>query len=100
MTQTAVPGKHRNQTLIAKSVLFRSHPSISMKSQMQSWRRTSQAGLRVLNDVWREALEAVYRQLRGRNVADGERWMAETLTQALQTNEPAGDRLPLEGVDA
>ncbi len=62
--------------------------------------KDSQAGLRVLNEVWREALEAVYRQLRGRNVADGERWMAEALKQALRKNEPAKDRLPLKGVDA
>ena len=60
----------------------------------------SGAGLRVLSDVWRESLEAVYRQLRGRNIADGERWMAESLTKALRANEPARDRLPLEGIDA
>ena len=57
--------------------------------------KDSQAGLHILSDVWREALEAVYRQLRGRNVADGERWMAETLTQALRKNMPAENRLPL-----
>ncbi len=49
--------------------------------------------------MWREWPEAVCHRLRGRNVADGERWMAERLTRVLQMNEPAEDRLPLEASD-
>ena len=56
----------------------------------------SQAGLRVEGDVWRKGLEVVYRRLRGRNLADGKRWMAKTLMGVLQLNEPARARLPID----
>ena len=57
----------------------------------------SQAGLHVEGDVWREALEVVYRRPRGRNLADGGRWMAKTLMGVLQSNELARAQLPIGG---